>query len=147
MDNIDSQAGIKICNNCGEFKSLSCFYDKGRSYTPYCKKCIIEKQKEYRSKNPSAKSRLKEYSREQSLKSNYNLTKKEYDLMYKYQHGKCAICGTPQSELKKNLCVDHDHKTGKVRALLCTLCNQGLGSFKDNQSNLENALYYLILHK
>lgn len=89
----------------------------------------------------------KEYYREKNIKNYYGLSKKEYDKILKEQNGKCAICGTPESELKKSLCVDHNHKTGKVRGLLCTLCNQGLGSFKDNQSNVENALYYLILHK
>ncbi len=139
---INNQLDTKICKKCGKEKPLGNFYD-GRAS---CKNCIIESHEEYRKSKPLNKS-SKEQNRKQMLKSNYNLSVKEYEKLFFEQGGKCTICGTPQSELKKNLCVDHDHKTGKVRGLLCVLCNQGLGSFKDNQSNIENALYYLILHK
>ena len=43
--------------------------------------------------------------------------------MFKEQYGCCAICGKHQSELKKALAVDHDHRTGKVRGLVCNMCN------------------------
>lgn len=87
------------------------------------------------------------YFKSKRIKYKYGLSEKEHKHLLKEQNYKCAICGIPQSELRTALCVDHDHKTGKIRGLLCTLCNQGLGSFRDNQSNIENALYYLILHK
>lgn len=145
MGNIDIQANTKLCNNCKQKKPLEDFYNRGNnSYSSYCKSCIVVTNK---ARRKTGKITTKEQNRIHSLKSNYNLTKKEYDKLYNDQHGKCAICGIPETELKRNLCVDHDHKTGKIRGLLCTLCNQGLGSFKDNQSNIENALYYLILYK
>lgn len=145
MKTIDYQTNTKLCNNCKISKPLEEFYDRGNgAYSSFCKTCIVKRKKESR-KNGNITS--KEYNRKVSLKSNYGLSVRQYDKLYNEQGGKCAICKTPQSELKKNLCVDHDHKTGKVRGLLCTLCNQGLGSFRDNQSNLEDALYYLILHK
>lgn len=135
----------KICKTCRIKKEISEFYPKNGGYfTGSCKICLSEKQKLY---PKSRKKYSKEYHRERSIINNYNITKKEYDILYKEQGGKCAICGIPETELKRNFSIDHDHKTGKVRGLLCNLCNQGLGSFKDNQSNVENALYYLILHK
>lgn len=60
------------------------------------------------------------------------------------QGGLCAICKQPPSSGRyKKLCVDHDHKTAKVRGLLCYNCNMGLGYFHDNSIALEAAVAYL----
>ena len=65
------------------------------------------------------------------------------------QNNKCAICKLPEIMINprtkelKNLAVDHCHKTGKVRGLLCVRCNHGIGNFKDNEIFLEEALKYL----
>jgi len=61
----------------------------------------------------------------------------------KEQNFGCAICGITEEETKKSFCVDHDHKTGKVRGLLCNNCNHGLGLFKDNTLFLARAINYL----
>ena len=66
-----------------------------------------------------AKERVK-YS---SIKKNYGLSRIKYDNIFNAQGGKCAICNTDGREL----CVDHDHTTGKVRGLLCHRCNFALG--------------------
>ena len=68
--------------------------------------------------------------------------------MLQRQDGKCAICGhLPHGEdtyrLAKNLAVDHDHITGRVRGLLCDKCNRGLGHFNDNVLLLQKAISYL----
>jgi hypothetical protein len=60
----------------------------------------------------------------------------------KIQDGRCAIC-RKKPQTGRRLSVDHDHKTGEVRGLLCTLCNQGLGYFKDDPGRLGAALEYL----
>jgi uncharacterized protein YlaI len=59
------------------------------------------------------------------------------------QKGCCAICGKHQTILNKTLNVDHCHKTGKIRGLLCTNCNHGLGKFYDNAEVLKVAINYL----
>jgi len=79
------------------------------------------------------------YSRNLRLKSEYGITQSDYDAMVEKQNGICPIC-----ELEKKLVVDHDHETGKVRALLCGQCNTGLGSLKDSPQIVEKALQYLI---
>jgi len=65
------------------------------------------------------------------------------------QNGKCAICKKPETRKTGNkireLSIDHCHKTGKVRGLLCDSCNNGLGRFKDSVKLLESALKYLKL--
>ena len=54
--------------------------------------------------------------------------------MYEKQQGKCAICGTMKpGKRAKHLCVDHDHETDKVRALLCVSCNNKLGILEDKE--------------
>lgn len=71
------------------------------------------------------------------------ITRDELKQCYIKQNAACAICRTPQRELKKRLAVDHCHKSGMFRGLLCSACNLGLGIFKDNISNLQSAIQYL----
>ena len=70
----------------------------------------------------------------------------EYKEILESQNNQCAICGTDASEYKSLLNVDHDYKTQKIRGLLCTNCNMGLGHFKDSLSNLHRALMYIGRH-
>lgn len=100
-----------------------------------------EKAKENRRKNylKNKESNLL-YSKEYNLKQNFNLTLEDYNTLLQKQNNVCAICGKTCS---KSLAVDHDHKTGKVRGLLCNNCNRALGHFKDSVENLTNAINYL----
>ena len=70
----------------------------------------------------------------------------EYKKILESQNNQCAICGTDASQFKFLLNVDHDYKTNKIRGLLCTNCNMGLGHFKDSLSNLHRALMYIGRH-
>lgn len=63
---------------------------------------------------------------ELKLKSNYGITVEQREIMRKNQKDKCAVCSK-----KKTLCIDHNHKTGKVRALVCRKCNTLLSAFDD----------------
>lgn len=74
-----------------------------------------------------------------ALLSKYGLTIAEYDSLTLEQGGVCAIC---QQETAV-LAVDHCHATGRVRGLLCTPCNQGLGFFRDSPERLQRAINYL----
>jgi len=82
---------------------------------------------------------------EKQLKDRFGLSSKQYWDMHADQEGLCAICGKPQCVGTK-LDVDHDHKTGKVRALLCRHCNAGIGLLKDSIRLVERALGYLCKH-
>lgn len=72
------------------------------------------------------------------------LTLESYQALLAEQQGRCAICriDKPGSRID-NWCVDHDHRTGQTRGLLCTNCNQGIGKFKDDPNNLKRAAEYL----
>lgn len=64
------------------------------------------------------------------------------------QDGKCAICRVAEAYApRKRLAVDHDHRTGAIRGLLCGNCNAGLGQFKDNPDLLAAAIRYLQEHQ
>jgi hypothetical protein len=87
-------------------------------------------------------SRTKKYARMKRLEY-YGITPRDYQIMLKKQNYKCAICKLPTSHFKKALAVDHDHKTGKVRGLLCQLCNAFLGRIESNKMRLFAITKYL----
>lgn len=83
-------------------------------------------------------------SRQHHLKKSYGLSPADYEKMLTQQNNKCALCGKDASTvLNKRLGVDHDHKTGAVRALLCNACNCALGFMEDNSALLRNAADYV----
>lgn len=72
------------------------------------------------------------------------LSKAEYDAFLQAQDGRCAICRRPEPNGSRGRwCVDHDHKTGRKRGLLCVNCNSGIGLFKDDVDILRAAIVYL----
>ena len=72
-----------------------------------------------------------------------DITVEQYIKLIKEANGICEICGIHESENSRGHCVDHDHKTGELRGLLCTSCNTGIGVFHDSIEKLEKAIEYL----
>ncbi len=103
-----------------------------------CNSCLNKKQSTKRKSLPE-----KEYLRLRGMKikKKYGISLQDYDRMYKEQDGKCMICRNPYELLN----IDHCHESKKVRGLLCTDCNQGLGNFKDNPELLLEGAVYLKL--
>lgn len=127
--------GKKRCPRCEEWLDLDKFWKSTkRGVACYCISCANLYHSEYKKKNP-------DYNRDFTLKRNYGISLDEYEELFKLQDGVCAICHKP--DLRRRLCVDHDHKTGVVRGLLCDSCNNGLGRFGDEPLLLEAALAYL----
>lgn len=77
----------------------------------------------------------------------YGVTEAQWRAMLRNQGGMCAICGASEPGGKGQWHVDHDHRTGNVRALLCHMCNVGLGAFRDNTDLLRAAMGYLTRHR
>jgi hypothetical protein len=126
-----------------------------KEYSKKNKEAIKLKRKEYvktnsekiklqqqKRRNETIKIR-KEYDKKYGLKRKYNISSEHYIELFNKQNGRCAICGIHQNELKKSLGVDHNHKTNKIRGLLCDKCNRGLGYFNDELNLLVNATNFL----
>ena len=107
-----------------------------------CKDCRQREQKKRRSTNE-----WREKNRKKYVKKIYGLTAEVYDSFFAKQNGACAICGKHETAMRwgsvQSLSVDHCHETNKVRGLLCSNCNTGLGLFKDNPATLRKAAEYL----
>lgn len=95
---------------------------------------IKKRRKIYLTNNPQERTNT-------ILKNKYGITIDEYKEILKKQGGVCAIC--KKSETKRNLSVDHCHKTGKIRGLLCKKCNSGIGLLCDSKEIVSSALIYL----
>ena len=111
----------------------------GKEYNKKHKKEMSIYQKEYYGINKAEK-KIKTWRRK------FGLTQADYDALYVSQSGCCAICGILEAETGgrwKRLCVDHDHKTGGIRGLLCPKCNLAMGLLGDNPKIIKEILVYL----
>lgn len=124
-----------------------------KNYYNLNKQNIKNKSKQYRDFNKEKLNtkRLEretpEYLKNRMLKLNYGIDLDTYNKMFQDQNGCCAICGRHQSEFKLSLAVDHCHLENKVRSLLCSNCNTGLGNLRDSKELLVKAIKYLESHE
>ena len=80
-------------------------------------------------------------------KTKYGITPNDFDSMLSDQKGRCAICQTETPGGKGTWHVDHCHTTQRVRGLLCTHCNLGIGHLRDDIAILKRAILYLENHQ
>jgi len=71
----------------------------------------------------------------------FGITIEEYFDMLKKQDGRCAICKIEKCATNRNFAIDHDHKTGAIRGLLCCGCNIQLGWYEAKKEEIEKYLY------
>lgn len=127
---------MKRCPTCKETKEPSSFYKnkaKGDGLSSECKSCFLERSRRRPRDYVAQKDR-------RFLLKKYGLDEKVYAALLEKQSGGCAICGKKD---RKRLAVDHCHKRGAVRGLLCFQCNTGLGKFQDSEQLLLKAAEYL----
>ena len=119
------------------------------------KDAIQARQKEWVNKNPEKRraAYLKYYEREKAnirdrqIRRLFGITLEEYNERLIAQNNTCALCGGGPDAKGKMFAIDHDHKTGKIRGLLCRGCNVGMGNLKDDPELLEKAARYIRKHK
>ncbi len=122
----------KTCTKCNNTKPLFDFHKNHSGkygYAQKCKQCALDYARNYRTNY---------YHRVYAGK--YKISEDQVKELLSNEV--CEICGT-QRPKHKRLCIDHCHTTGKVRGLLCDMCNKMLGHVNDNVNTLENAINYL----
>ena len=141
---------MTLCNKCSDILVIGTNWTessaKSKTYT--CNTCKAEYQRAYHKANKEKqnsrnmaryyenKIEVLEKQKYTKIANKYGLTRDEYlELM---SDASCEICG-----IKEDLCVDHSHKTGEVRGVLCRKCNAGLGLLGDEYENIIKALEYL----
>lgn len=153
------------CSYCKEIKKETSFsinrantFREGRSYA--CFICQRARRKIYLEKNPEVKERrnakkrehyktpeFKRKQRRHYYMKRYGITPEIYDEMLARQKGVCAICGENKAhKTQKYLHIDHNHKTGKVRELLCIRCNTIIGNCRENVEILKKTIKYIYRH-
>jgi len=148
-----SETETRVCNKCNIEKPVSEFAKRNsrkRAYQYACKECNRNHRNLHKDET---KLYMKGYYQDNKERCSdrmkfwlYGITPEDYDALYKKQNGCCALCGRHQSELTKSLCIDHDHKTGKTRGLLCLSCNRGVGYLQDDAELCLAAYNYLRKH-
>jgi hypothetical protein len=153
-----TEPGFKICRKCLTKKPITDFNihygktrtkDKMRNECRDCQKIHAAKhylkiQDDSRAKGKIWYQQNKTLNHGYHLKRKFNLSRETYQEMLDGQGGRCKICGYDKPRGRyDNFSVDHDHKTGEIRGLLCAFCNTGIGQFQDSPSLLRKAATYL----
>ncbi len=105
-----------------------------------CRERMNQKHRDYHKRNPNRKPAY-------DLRTKYGLTMDEHESMVQACGNLCECCGRPQTHKRhKRLVVDHCHRTGKTRGLLCSLCNTAIGQLGDSVEVLTKCIEYLRRH-
>ncbi len=143
------------CTTCGKRKLLTSFnpYYKGLyGRRPSCKVCTNRYAREHVKKHPAFRERRLLNGRKCHLKRKYGISLEDYQAMWDAQGGLCANCHQPETRVSNYgtkdspvswLAVDHCHKTGKIRALLCFRCNTLIGKVNEDIELLKQTIHFL----
>lgn len=133
----------KRCTKCGEHKPRSEFYPHAvakNGVSAWCKACTNAASLERQKRDRKGVSLI---NRRAKLKKAFGMTLEQYDQMLEAQGEKCALCGSDFPGGRGRFVVDHCHETGRIRGLLCNLCNVGLGALRDSPALMAKAIRYL----
>lgn len=142
---------MRVCSKCGIEKDLSKFYiDKTRTYkdgSPFyryrCISCTKDDSLQYHHKQPPER-KYGEFRKNRNLRYIYGIDLIEFNNMLNNQKGKCYLCETMISGKRAHL--DHNHTTGKIRKVLCSNCNTGIGLLKESPDFFKKCIKYLEEH-
>ena len=140
----------KWCGKCKRWLPLSCFSKNKVKWDSLQERCTECRKLHWATVGKDTKTipplEVRRYRhRVQTIKS-YGISEEEFNNMLKAQNYRCAICGT-ENWGRPSPSIDHDHKTGKVRALLCNRCNRVLGLAEDSAILLNKMAKYLSEHE
>lgn len=150
-----------ICKECRSAERKQCYANNSErikkvaaNYRADNRTAILDKKQTFRNEHRGA---IKDYRqtydvvnarkiKDTTLRYKYGITLDECEQMLVAQNHACGICRRPLPDKrfpKREYIVDHDHKTGAVRGILCHKCNTSLGGFGDDPETLKAALSYL----
>ena len=137
----------KTCPSCDTKKPKRDFrfqHANSDGLNKHCNHCLSE-GKRYKKKRKKASY---EQNRKYNLKRSFGITPDDFNNMLEAQGGGCAICGDKNPDPAKKshkhgFVVDHCHKSGHVRSVLCHKCNKAIGLMKDDPTIAQNASNYL----
>jgi hypothetical protein len=152
-------SNMKTCPKCNKIKHPNdfgkCTREKDGKYY-LCKECANEKtrnsyqkHKEKRREKNRGRKRIRSLDYHKKKKNTrmflmYGITEQDYENLLNDQYRKCKICKSVGSDISGGgLVIDHDHKTNKVRGLICGRCNVMLGLAKDSLEILTSTIEYL----
>lgn len=148
------QLGHKVCPRCQQELPFSAFTPSKYTATGvqgYCRACTNQRNRERRRPRTPEQSRT---ARDAQLRRDYGITHAQYEWILAGQGGVCAICRKPETKIggrhgktPLRLAVDHDHRTGLVRELLCADCNRALGCLGEDIEIAKRLLAYLKKHQ
>jgi Recombination endonuclease VII len=124
------------CHVCGEVRFAPDLVASKRyrgGYMPLCKPCRNEYWRQRRALNPDARKRMGDAVRRTRLLTDYGMKQSDYERMLKDQDCKCKLCGVTKHGRGPRFRywnIDHSHDTGKVRGLLCHMCNITIGKYE-----------------
>jgi hypothetical protein len=111
---------------------------KSKEYRLNNKEKLREKAKQYYLSNGD---KIKKSNKARRLKRDYDISLNDVKSILRDQNNQCPICFSLLDN--KKWCIDHDHKSGKLRGFVCYSCNILLGMAQDNVDTLQNAIEYL----
>lgn len=141
--------GMKHCASCDQALPVDAFSINranwlGRHH--WCRECASSRVRIWNATERGQMSRKLGRDKHR-LSTKFGLTRDEYDRIGETQNWLCAICSKPETSTFRRsirrLAVDHCHKTGRIRGLLCRKCNQGIGHLRDDVAILRKAITYL----
>jgi len=132
---------MKTCTCCGQTKPLDEFYNDSRATSGkycHCKTCRQQYKLFKRRQSPESLDVDVNHNKQVYLSKRYAISQNDLMRLLELANHCCQICGK-----KPKLMVDHDHKTGNVRGILCNRCNTAIGMLDDNILSLTKAISYL----
>jgi phage terminase large subunit-like protein len=136
-------------SHCSEENCVTKIYSIGLCRSHYTKQWAVKTgyyKRDYAKNKDRKRATAKKHNKtrkflDTKLKRNYGISLDSFEKMIEACSNRCQICGDP---FKSRPPIDHDHKTGVARGLLCRRCNAGIGMFLDNPELLKSAIKYLI---